>query len=101
MQQREFVSGFSDLKDLLIRTYKIDRSREFVRLCFSKKDNSLLMHDYDDHKKMLVLCSNLKEENIQEGLPLNARRLVSESLKHFSPAEFLIKEFQLNGFFRS
>jgi hypothetical protein len=31
MQQTDSVTGFSELKDLLIRTYQIKRSREFVR----------------------------------------------------------------------
>lgn len=100
MQQRELVSGFSDLKDLLIRTYNIEKERELVRLYFSESKNELLMHDYDDHKKAIRLCLNLKRKLIMERLTVNAQRLVQESLKHTSPAEFLINEFQLNGFFR-
>jgi len=46
MQQRELISGFSELKDLLIRTYKFEKEREFVRLYFSEYKNELLMHDY-------------------------------------------------------
>ena len=101
MQQRELVSGFSELKDLLIRTYQIERGRELVKLYFSEEDNKLLMHDYDNHKKVIRLCLNLERKNIWNGLTGNAHRLVNESLKHASPSEFLIQEFQLNGFFRS
>ncbi len=100
MQQRELVSGFSELKDLLIRTYKIERNREFVKLYFSEKDNELLMHDYDDHKNSVALSRNMNDEDISHGLTANAHRLVRESLNHASPAGFLIEEFQLNGFFR-
>ena len=100
MQQRELVSGFSELKEILIRTFQIEGDRAFVKLYFSENDNALLMHDYDDHKKVIELCFNLELKNIRDGLTANAHRLVNESLKHSSPSEFLIKEFQLNGFFR-
>ncbi len=101
MQQLELVTGFSELKDMLIRKYKIERSRNLTKLYFSEKENSLLLHDYDDHRRTITLCSNLKSGTISDDLGLNAVLLVSESLKHPSPAEFLIREFQLNGFFRS
>lgn len=101
MQQLEIVSGFSELKDLLIRTYKISRNRELVKLYFSTKENALLMHDFDDHKKELSLCSNLKEGSIRKTLAPRAYRLVAESLNHVSPTDFLNCEFQLNGFFIS
>ncbi len=101
MQQRELVSGFSELKDLLIRTYKINRRREFVRLYFSIANNELLMHDYDDHKKALSLCSDIEQKKIREGLMSKSHRLAKESLKHPSPAEFLNNESKLYGFFRS
>ena len=100
MQQRELVSGFSELKDLLIRTYKIERNREFVKLYFSEKGNELLMHDYNDHKKSFALSVNIAKKQIPAGLTANAHRLVKESLSRASPAGFLIEEFQLNGFFR-
>lgn len=51
MQQQQLISGFSELKDLLIRTYNIEKDREFVRLYFSECDNQLLMYDYDDHTR--------------------------------------------------
>ena len=101
MQQRELVSGFTELKDLLIRTYGIERRREFVRLYFTLRGKVLLMHDYDDHKKEIVICSNIEEKIVGKGLGVIARRVVKESLRRPSPTAFLIQEFQLNGFFRS
>lgn len=100
MQQRELVSGFSDLKDLLIRTYKIDRDRELIKLYFTIMDSELLMHDFDDHKKVICLCANLNNKFIRNVLVSKARLLVEESLLHTNPAQFLNLEFQLNGFFR-
>lgn len=58
------------------------------------------MHDYDDHKKVIGLCTDLKEKKVVTTLPRNAHKLVSESLKHSKPWQFLNDEFQLNGFFR-
>lgn len=100
MQQRELISGFSELKDLLIRTYNIKKERELVRLYFSVSKNELLVHDYDDHKGVISLCANLARKQIRNGLSAGIRRLVTESLEHSSPSEFLNKEFQLNGFFK-
>ena len=99
MQQLEFVSGFSELKDMLIRTYKLDRSRNLIKLYFSEKENSLFVHDYDDHKKAIKICNNIESKELAKDLPPKALLLVIESLMHDSPTEFLIKEFQLNGFF--
>ena len=101
MKQQELVSGFSELKDLLIRTYGVNRSREFVRLYFSVSGNRLLMHDYVDHKKAIVICNDLASKNIPEGFSPGIQKLVAESLMHLSPTDFLNNEFQLNGFFRS
>lgn len=100
MQQRELISGFSELKDLLIRTYNIKKEYEFVRLYFSESDNKLFMHDYDDHRKVISLCANIERKLIVEQLNAKAYRLVQESLKHTSPALYLVNEFQLSGFFR-
>lgn len=101
MQQRQLVSGFSDLKDLLIQTYKIDRANELIKLYFTEKDSELLMHDYDDHKKVICLCANLKNKFIKDILSPKAKLLIEESFMHSNPAYFLNVEFQLNGFFRS
>lgn len=35
MKQTELVSGFSELKDLLIRTYRMQEDRQGVKLYFS------------------------------------------------------------------
>jgi hypothetical protein len=100
MEQRETVSGFSELKDLLIRTYQIEKSREFVRLFFSESDGALIMHDFDDHNKTIHLCFDIKKRSIQKNLTNNAKQLVIESLDQPSPSQYLIDEFQLYGFFR-
>ena len=100
VQQREMVSGFSELKDLLVRTYKIDRSRDLVKLYFSETGNELLMHDYDNHKNVVRLSSNMLRRAVWEGLTGNAQIVVSESLNQASPAVFLNDEFKLYGFFK-
>ena len=101
MQQREMVSGFSELKDLLIRTCKIERGRDLVKLYFSESRNTLVMHDYDDHKKEICICIDLDLKVVWEGIAGNAQFLVSESLNQASPAVFLNDGFKLYGFFRS
>lgn len=101
MQQTELISGFSELKKLLIRTYNIEQEPEYVKLYFSEFKNELLMHDYDDYKKFIRLCINLERKQLRKGLPHNARYLVIESLRHISPSKFLINEFQLYRFFKS
>ena len=68
MHQREQVSSFSELKDLLIRTFQIERDRAFVKLHFSENGTELLMHDYDDHKKALALSRDMMNLDIREGL---------------------------------
>lgn len=100
MQQREIMSGFSDLKELLIRTYKIDKDREFVRLYFTELAGALLMQDYHDHKKSIPLCYNVKRKLIEVTLSAKAQLLIEESLLHPVPAKFLNDEFMLNGSFR-
>lgn len=101
MQERVLISGFSELKDLLIKTYKLERSREYVRLYFSEKYNMLCMHDYDNHKNVIVISFDLENKFIKETITGNAYRIVKESLNYTSPAEFLNNGFKLSGFFRS
>lgn len=101
MQQRELVAGFSELKDLLIRTYKINRDREFIRLYFSEKDNQLLMHDYEEHQQALTLSRDIINKQIRDGLSANSHNLIKESLLRPKPSEFWNIGFKLNGFFRS
>lgn len=100
MQSKELVSGFSELKDLLIRTYKIDKPRELVRLYFSIERDMLIMHEYDDHKKIIILSVSSSSRKPSENLAPTAARLVANALKNPKPAQFLIDHFQLYGFFR-
>lgn len=101
MEQMEIISGFSELKDLLIRMHHMKKDREFIRLYFSETNNMLLMHDYSDHKNAIVLCKSLMLKQVSGELTYVAHRLVLESLKHASPSEFLINNYQLYGFFRN
>jgi hypothetical protein len=101
MQPRKIISGLSDLKQLLIRTYSIERSRALVKLHFTEKNNELLMHDYDDHNKVLILIRKIDDRQIRAGLTANAHGVVKESLNYPSPSEFLNTSFKLNGFFKS
>ncbi len=101
MQQHEQVSGFSDLKDILIRTFQIGRDRAHVKLYFSTLDNALLMHDYDDHKKVIVLSRDIKTKVIKQGITGATRELIIEALMHHKPQNFLNDGFKLNGFFIS
>jgi hypothetical protein len=101
MQSIEIVSGYSDLKTLLVRTYKIDRPVEFIRLFFSESQNELLLHDYDDHKKIIHICYSIKMKDIRPRLSRNSNQLILESLNQKSPAQFLNDGFKLYGFFRS
>lgn len=101
MRQQNLVSGFSELKDLLITTYKIEKPRELVQLYFSQSGMELLMHDYDDHKKVMHLCFDIRKKQTKIGLKTYAERLVNEALTHHLPSAFLNHNFKLYGFFRS
>ena len=97
MQQKDLVVGFSDLKDILIHTYKIEKPREQVRLYFSIITADLWMHDYDDHaKKVALLQGGLNR------LPYDSFgwRLVNFVKKSRKPDALLNDLFQLYGFFR-
>ena len=100
MKQIEIVSGFSELKGLLIRTYKIERSSELIKLYFTLQDQQLYMHDYDDHKKAVLLAKDIDFKDISDQLAFKAQRLVAEAIDNPNPAEFLNMEFKLSGFFR-
>ena len=101
MESLQIVSGFSELKDLLIRTYQVTKNKEFIRLYFTELDNELLMHDYADHKKVIVLSRNIDAQNISVEIPVRARRLIRESFMRKGASDFLNRGFQLHGFFRS
>ena len=97
MQQRELVSGFSELKDLLIRICKIERPRNQIRLYFTFSDNELWMHDYADHEKKVLLLKNKINH-----LPTDSQgwKLINDSIKSKEPDALLNTLFQLHGFFR-
>lgn len=95
MQQLEIVSGFSDLKSILIRTYNIEKSRQRVRLWFSESDNRLSMHDYYEHKNSVLLSLD-GEPMITEYF---GRKLVVEALRWPDPVAFLNEEFRANGYY--
>ncbi len=100
MPQIDMITGFSDLKDLLIRTYNIQKPREFIRLYFTLDNDYLLMHDFHDHKKVITLCFSINSKILRKGLTIKSQKLVMNSLNQNIPSEFLNNEFQLNGFFR-
>jgi hypothetical protein len=100
MNTSSAVSGFSELKELLIRTYKIERPSIEVRLHFSELEGQLLMHDYDDHKKVIVLSNSFIAKSLSAALIGNARELCLESLEAESPAADLNDGFLLYGYFR-
>jgi hypothetical protein len=101
MQQLDSVTGFSELKDLLIRTYNIEKERSLIQLHFTESDHELLMHDYSDHEKVICLCSDLRVGTPDKSLSPRAKRIVNEALKQNKPCEFLNNGFKLYGFFRS
>lgn len=101
MQQRELVVGFSELKDLLIRIFQIEREKSIVKLYFSEEGIELLMHDHDDHKKTITLSRDMSNKDIRKGLGNRSHILIKEALLHSSPSNYLNEEFKLNGFFIS
>jgi hypothetical protein len=100
MQHIDSVAGFSDLKDLLIRTHKIEKGRELIKLYFTESDDRLYMHDYNDHKKMITLCKSIREKELSNSLSRRSERLIREALNHRSPSQYLIMNFNLYGFFK-
>ena len=100
MDQLEIVLGYSELKELIIRKYKIDKNRELVKLYFTAEDNKLVIHDYHDHKKAITLVQNIKRRQLSIFSGHNGRRLVQQSLNYADPVKFLNDEFRLSGFFR-
>lgn len=97
MHQRELVSGFSDLKDTLIRTYKIERPRNQIRLYFTFLNNELWMHDYADHEKKILLLKNELNHLPEDSW---GWKLINDSIKSKEPHALLNTLFQLHGFFR-
>ena len=101
MQTMSAVSGFTELKDLLIRTYNIDRPKEEIRLWFTVLEDLLIMHDYQDHQKSIVLINSIQAKAFKK-LKLNhATELLEEALETNKPDVFLNDGFLLHGFFRT
>ena len=100
MKQRQIVSGFSEIKDLLVQKYKINKGRENIRLHFTMSDGELIVHDYHRHSYQIILTS-VGFHSISNTLPNSfARELVDLALKELDPAIFLNQQFNLHGFFR-
>jgi hypothetical protein len=98
MQQTEFLSGYSELKDLLVEHYGHDRKK--LRLYFSQTKNSLLMHDYNNHKNVVELVLNFEIPAFNRYLKPRAKKLVLNALRQNEPAKYLNDGFLLYGFFR-
>jgi hypothetical protein len=100
MKATSAVSGFSELKELLIRTYKIERPSNEVRLHFSQEGNELLMHDCDDHQKVITLSNKIKDKRLSNLITGNARMICMEALEAEFPAAYLNDRFLLYGYYR-
>ncbi|MBC7740717.1 MAG: hypothetical protein H7061_00870 [Bdellovibrionaceae bacterium] len=101
MDQIKVVGGFSDLKGLLIQTYKITRDRDEIKLFFSVSAGELFMHNYDDHKQAVSLSKDITAGDLAENLPYRCKELLFESLRNESPSQYLNEQFVLHGFFRA
>ncbi len=100
MQQTEFIVGFSELKDLLIETYKIDLPRDQIRLFFAEIDNTLLLHDYLNHKRSVLLSSNIHQKRSPNVRKKIALKIIFLALDSADPALFLNESYLLYGYFR-
>ncbi len=102
MQQRQIVSGFSEIKDLLIRKYKITEDREKLRLYFTYNDGLLTVHNYRSHEQQIILTDRTFSGVINHMLPKNSfsRQVVKLALNETRPDDFLNSQFKLHGFFR-
>ncbi len=100
MHQTQIMSGFSELKDLLIERFQIERPRETIRLHFTINLDRLLVHDYSYHKNAITIVHSVRQINLNISLKGNAKLLCLEALTRPDPAQYLNEEFQLYGFFR-
>lgn len=99
MEQTEFVVGFSELKDLLIDKYKIQTPREELRLYFTVTSNQLLMHDFKNHNRIVLLSGDVFRKYV-ERIPMNtAAKLIRYSIESKMPADMLNDHFMLYGYF--
>ena len=94
------VSGFSELKDHLIESFKILRPRETIRLYFTENRNRLLMHDYHNHQYAVAIINNIQLQRLNDALGGNAKAICFEALQSSNPVSYLNSEFLLYGFFR-
>ena len=101
MQQRQLVSGFSELKDLIIRKYNITEERNKIRLHFTMDGGMLVLHNYKQHIQKIILAEVMPHRPSIR-IPENsiARQLIELALKQDRPAQFLNHQFKLHGFFR-
>lgn len=82
MRQRHLVSGFSELKNLLIQKYDIKEDRMKLRLHFTMRDGELFVHNYKLHHQQIQLTEMLygKPENKMQRNS-RARRVIYWTLK--------------------
>lgn len=100
MYENEFVSGFSELKNILIRAYKIERPRDQIKLHFTIQEDELLMHDYDDHSKFVSLSNRISTKHVVNFPEKKAVEIVKVALDQDDPLDYLKDGFLLYGFFR-
>ena len=100
MHQIQIISGFSELKDLLIEQFQVKRPREMIRLHFTISRDRLLVHDYNNHQNVIPIVHSALQRDLNIHLKGNAKTLCLEALTHPDPALYLNEEFQLYGFFR-
>jgi hypothetical protein len=100
MEQVQIVSGFSELKDLLIQKFQIARSRERIRLYFTENDDQLLLHDFHEHKISLTIVRSIEQKILSGYLTENARLLCAKAIKEPDPVAYLNHGFLLYGYFR-
>ena len=97
MQQKDLVVGFSDLKDILIQTYKIEKPRDQIRLYFSFVGTELRMHDYEDHEKAVTVISDAGD--IQPKPGSFGWRLINFAKKVKTPRFYSMNFFNYTAFF--
>lgn len=100
MFESEFVSGFSELKNILIRTYEIEKPKVQIKLHFTVLDNELRMHDYDDHSKVVNLSDDILGKQVIEFPERQAVEIIKMALEQGDPLDYLRDGFLLYGFFR-
>ncbi len=93
MQQTHIISGFSELKDLLIEQFKVKRPREMIRLHFTISRDRLLIHDYSCHQNAITIVHSIRQKHLNTKLKGNAKILCLEALAQPYPALFLNEYF--------